>query len=92
MYTGRDGGRKPGFEDRLDALRIHHGNFDRKRSLFGNEPVKGGLFTGSEPTVIRRQHREDKNLTLDAACTASDTPPWSSALRRIVNRRVSIRC
>ena len=67
MYTGRDRARKPSFQDRLNALRIHHGKLHRKRSRGGNKPVEGGLLTGSEPTVIRREHREDKNLTLDAA-------------------------
>jgi hypothetical protein len=56
VYTGRDWGRNLGFQDRLNALRIHHGKLHRKRSRGGNKPIEGGLFTGSEPTVIRRQH------------------------------------
>src|SRR5262249_1062674 len=78
VYTSRHGGRKPGFQNRFDTLRIHHSKLHRKRGRVGNKPVEGGLFIGSEPTLIRRQHREDKNFTLGAPCTATDASPWSS--------------
>ena len=79
MYTGLTG-QEYESPASADALRIHHGQLHRKRSRFGNEPVEGGLFTGREPAVVRRQHGEEKNFTLDAACAPPMRPAWSPRL------------
>src|SRR5262249_31748052 len=86
VHTGLDRSRNTSLKDGLNALRVHYGELHWKRSRVGNKPVERGLFTGCEPTMIRRQHRKDKNFPLDATRTSAHTSTGSPSLGGSVHR------